>query len=435
LNITSYRPNEAVRVKGSLQRLEVADITRAIRLFRVPNPVRWSLLLFGFSIPFESVGIAFLSRGTITLARVAGLCFFACCCLYPKRCFPLPNRAVRWFLAYLTIYCLNGLFIAEDLSEQFHESLFTLIQLLALFWIASGLLREEKSARGILLSYSLASGLLSVGVLFGLVGLSAAKMERGTARLTVEGTNPNYVAYVTAMAAVILIGLLLCSDIRRLWHKAVLIGLTLPLLAMTVYTGSRAAIAAFLLGVSVYFLPFGNSRKRMTALIWGAFAVAVSVYLALSNPVASARWSAVYYEGKVSGRNEIYRKAFEMITEQPILGWGPVQNQLELGRRLGIRNRNAHNLYLQTFLEVGLVGAGAFLIALWFCVRTAWRARRGKLGWLPLALLTTLLAENLAHSWLAMKPTWLVLSLSVAAASLPAGLKGQHIYNLKRRTL
>ena len=137
-----------------------------------------------------------------------------------------------------------------------------------------------------------------------------------------------------------------------------------------------------------------------------------------SDPVASSRLGEAYSEGNVAGRDRIYPAALEMIVERPILGWGN-----EFSRELGKRThalggeRDAHSLVLHLFLEVGAMGAVPFLVGLWLCAQAAWKSRSGSLGVLPLALLSTVFAVNLAHTWLSHKLMWLVLALALAAAS------------------
>src|SRR2546430_17364485 len=56
-----------------------------------------------------------------------------------------------------------------------------------------------------------------------------------------------------------------------------------------------------------------------------------------------------------------------MIRERPFLGWGPVENQVELERRLqdpGYVKRDAHNLLLELLTSTGVAGTNPFLLRL-----------------------------------------------------------------------
>ena len=113
--------------------------------------------------------------------------------------------------------------------------------------------------------------------------------------------------------------------------------------------------------------------------------------------------------------------AGEMISEQPILGWQPINWYYELGRRVGGNwtsiGRDAHNLFLSVLLQVGVIGAIPFLIGLWLCGQSAWMARTRSLGLLPLALVITVLAVGMSATTLGLKLHWFILSLALAAGS------------------
>jgi len=155
------------------------------------------------------------------------------------------------------------------------------------------------------------------------------------------------------------------------------------------------------------------------------------VYFVASNSDFLERWEQTYYEGSLEGREDIFSAAAEMISERPLLGWQPVNWFYELGQRVGgewtWRGRDVHNLYLAVLLEVGVLGATPFFIGLWWCARSAWRARRERLGLLPLALLVTLLAGSMAGTSLYYKVPWLILALTLSAgpAAMPSELKKQ----------
>ena len=52
-----------------------------------------------------------------------------------------------------------------------------------------------------------------------------------------------------------------------------------------------------------------------------------------------------------------------------------------------------------------------------------WKARKGSLGILPLALLSTMLTVNMANTWLLQKSMWLILALALAVTT--AAARGQ----------
>ena len=180
-----------------------------------------------------------------------------------------------------------------------------------------------------------------------------------------------------------------------------------------------------MVGCLVYLLPILNFKLRLTAIIIAVIGIVATLYLVARNPDYSERWEQTYYEGNVSGRDQIYSAAIEMALERPIFGWQPVIHWRELGLRLGEWERDEHSLFLHLLLEVGLVGTIPFLVALWLCGKGAWNARKAELGSLPLALMLATLTSNITDTFMARKSLWLVLALTVAAGSSAA--KGKTI--------
>jgi O-antigen ligase len=184
-----------------------------------------------------------------------------------------------------------------------------------------------------------------------------------------------------------------------------------------VYTGSRGGILACVIGVVLYALPYHKSKRKMTAILVATIAVLGVVYIVVNDERALSRFETTYETGNTAGRDRLFAAAIEMITEKPLLGWGPIIWAYELGSRegRGFRERGTHNLVLYLLVEVGLLGAAPFLIGLGLCVRAAWTARVGSLGLLPLVLLATMLVGSMSLDTLRYKTLWLVLMLSLAS--------------------
>jgi len=399
----------------------------AVAVRGIPTAVRWFYLMFIFTLPYDAADLGFMT-GSLSIAKISGLLFFAFYFFYygfsRKRSLPHPPHAMWWFLIYMVIFVLSGLFEPVELAENVSFSgVFTFAQLLVFFLITSDLLKDEKMARRVLLTYAIASSLLALGMVAGLPGFST---NVGGGRVEAMGDNANASGQHMALSLLMLIGLTLNGTFKRLTSKALLPLLAMPLLAGIVMTGSRAAVGAFIIGCSVYVLPHWRSRRILISIILATVGIGAAIYMVAGNPDFMERWLQTYYESETSGREEIYGAAIEMISERPIFGWHPVGAFYELGTRVGLwTGRDAHNLFLDVLLGLGVMGAIPFLIGLWLCVRAAWRARSGVLGMLPLALIATNLAASIFHTNLTWKPQWFVLALTFAAASSKVGGSGR----------
>jgi O-antigen ligase len=395
-----------------------------------PGMVRWAFLLFVFAIPFETIDLAAIS-GASSVSRLAGLLFFSICFLYPKVCFRRPPQALWWFVGYASVHALSGLSLPKQLLGQFIPWLQTFVQLLVLCWIGSTLLQEEKFARHILLTFSIAALLVATGLILGLPGFS----ETREGRIATAGSNPNAFAIPMALGAQVLIGFSIDQIRRNIWMRATFMALALLPLTAMVYTGSRGGLIAFLTGVAVYALPYRSSKRKMTAILGVAIAVIGVVYVAVNDQSTLSRLESSYNTGDTAGRDKLIVASREMISEKPLLGWGAIAWSYELGAREGhgYKYRSSHNLVLDLLMEGGLLGAMPCLIGLGLCVWAAWTARVLNLGLLPLVWLITIIIANMSGEWLGTKSMWLVLTLSLASgASIVTQYKRE---NLMTRTI
>ena len=404
---------------------------------QIPKVVRWSFIGFASAIPFEGASIA----TSLSLSKLSGVVFIACYLFFynplsGKRRFPSGSVPLFWFLAYFAIFLANGIFLdAEDLG-QFARMALTLTQLLLVFWIAGSLLTVELLRRRVLLGFAFGAVASAVATLLKIPGFAIIIEGHLGERLTSMDSNPNYVAFTMAIAAVILLGTVLDTKTRSLWRNLFLISLTLPLLAVAVRTGSRTGVASFFIGFAICL--FFNSKPgyRLAAVLLFAMVTSSIGFLVVRYPTLMTRFEEAS-EGNLAGRQNIIPAALDMISERPVLGWQPILYWEELGRRTGrvFGSRDAHNLVLHLFLEVGFVGAAPFLIGIGVCVQGAWRARSHRVGILPFALLITALSSNLTLNYIARKPQWLIFALAVAAASVSMRKKAPHPYLIRRPLL
>jgi O-antigen ligase len=392
----------------------------------IPASVRWLLLLFVFSMPFEMYPSSFTS-GSLSLAKIAGALFIAVYLTHYNpfsrtRSLPRFSRAMWGFAGYLAVFALNGFFSAPGFFDSLFSRFLTMTQLVVFFWIASDLLRDEGLARKALHTYALAASAVALAMLVGVSGLSVTYKTSVGARMSSMGFNPNTLSVLLVLAALILMGLYLILPPLRFTRKVWLVALALPLVPAVVSTGSRNGIVIFVLGFLVYLLPSRRYRGKPTVPILAMLAIAAVVYFISQNSAILTRFQQTYERGDLSGRLGIYTEAIEMISEQPLFGWRPVEFWYELGRRVqGFwRIRDAHNTYLHLLLEVGFAGAIPFAIGLWFCARAAWRGRNGTLGLLPLALVMAVLAGGMSGTDIARKHLWFVLAIAVATEPVVA---------------
>jgi O-antigen ligase len=369
-------------------------------------------LVFIFWMPLEAAGLNYLP----TPGRIAGIPFFLSCLFAPSLCFRKPRPATLYFSAYLVLAGFHGLFSPHGVGA--FGAFLTMTQLMVFAWIAGNLFRSTRLARQALRSYGAATVILALGTLGGLPGF-AGKSEGATAATEIRTTafqqNPNDVAGMAALGAIILLGEFMSPGSKRLYRWACALG-GLANVALIVRTASRAGFAALMLGLTVFLLPGVGMRRSFVAALQALFVVAGALYLLFRGPVLEGRMGSFYHAGDVT-REHIYRAALEMVMKKPIAGWGPMVAQIQLGARVASKTgtRDAHNLLLTLLLEIGAIGTIPFLIGLYHVGLAAWRGRAGPLGPVPLALLAVILVTNVAHTNLAWKSMWFVLAMAMSA--------------------
>jgi len=380
--------------------------------------------LFVFSVPFEAIDVLLTAYG-LSLSRLIGLAMICVALTQVRTCFARPPAAFWAFAVYLLIAALASVTVSSAYSSMATEKLATRIQLLVLFWIAGNLFRYPRVAMSAI--WSLAVATLIIGMLAA-VGFGMT-VNPDTGRLSMFAEDPNSLAGMLSLGILAWIGLG-----RELGHQTSVLSRywVVPCLiigAAVIRTGSRGGVVALLCGVLALLVAKREGRKRRPNG-WIVIAMVLMVGVGLiTSATNAARWRATFVEGKYSDRDQILVMAWGMFLEQPVFGWGPARNMGELGERkgqiwgideLGGRKGwsmlDTHNGLLMVLTELGLAGSIPFVLALWLCVRDAWRGRAGAYGVTPFTLLICALVVNMSVTWNQRKPFWLVLSLAVASA-------------------
>jgi len=382
--------------------------------------VRWALYVTVFLIPLE-----YPDRLVFEVSTIAGSCFLAVTVLQPRACYRLLPWAMLAFALYFGVEQLafvtegavypGGLYLDEVAKS------FLLFLLWVLFgWVCSNLLREERLYRGAL--KSLVFGCL-VRAALPLLGIGRTAHEQGTGgeRVTALGQNANQSAHVLALGLLAFIGLTYVQPAgvppRRIfgWGAVVLIGVGI------VQTGSRGGLVVFSVGLLVYLATGRTLRARIRNIAVAIMGFGVMIFIVSQSEVMRGRLERAE-EGSFSQRENIFPTLLGMFRERPTLGWGPVTNKYELASRLGDAihdRRDAHNILLEVLTASGLLGTIPFCLGLWLCVRSAWLARAGPRGVVPLALVLAVIAGNMSENRIAGPLLWLILGCALASEVEP----------------
>jgi O-antigen ligase len=383
------------------------------------QPLSTSLLLQGglyllvASIPFE-----YPDRSIpLEIPTLTGAVFLLITLLYPRRCYGRVPAAVLWFGAYLAVFLISLVAGGGDYAIEAISEFVVVLQGVLVLLAAINLMQEERVARRALLTLVAACSVRAALPFLGL-GRTSSAVWTGGERISALGQNANSAAMILAAGLIALIGLTLMRS-RKSVAAYVIASLLAALIGLALLeTGSRGGLASLFGGVMVFALAANTWQQRLRNGVIAALGITLLSLAILRVPMMKNRLVDSVTTGNMAGREQLYPALWTMFLERPVLGWGPITNTQELALRIGERERPrraAHNIVLELLTASGLVGAIPFLVGVGLAIRGAWRARHGKHGALPLALLGTLFLANMSGDWLASKLLWLVIAYACAS--------------------
>jgi exopolysaccharide production protein ExoQ len=234
-----------------------------------------------------------------------------------------------------------------------------------------------------------------------------------------------------ALLALIVFAVQLAAGSTRRWRTVA----WLALAALTVYLTRSATITLALVAVIAVALAVLLIRSARTSRARvGFYALIVAVVAALVVIVVVARDSVLAAMGKqpdLTGRTDIWDSVIGLAVQRPVFGWGWVSYWTPWGEPLntlafegGVHQYQAHNAWLDVWLQVGIVGLtvfGALVVSTavrsWSFATDRAITRPGTTGtfsvesMLPLLVLTALLVQSLAESRLIIEYGLLLLTV------------------------
>ena len=92
----------------------------------------------------------------------------------------------------------------------------------------------------------------------------------------------------------------------------------------------------------------------------------------------------------LNGRTPLWAIAFDQIMQHPFLGVGYFASRFFLGSATTFNAGHTHNAYIETFLNLGIIGFILLLVFLLYCGR---RSLEDRSGFLPALLFICLLGS------------------------------------------
>ncbi|MDH6425141.1 exopolysaccharide production protein ExoQ [Aurantimicrobium minutum] len=246
--------------------------------------------------------------------------------------------------------------------------------------------------------------------------------------------NRNQLGFIAVIALIVFSIQLAQKTVWRNWGT-VWILIALLTIGLTRSATDIIALAAVVaVAALVLWMRSVPAAKRRPVYLT-AFAVIIALTVLVN--VASSAILAVFGKGSdLTGRTDIWAAVTAMAEQRPGFGWGwlsPWVPWLEpfnnLAVRSGVHYLQAHNVWLDVWMQLGYVGVIALAIAMFALLSRSWFIAIDRPQWdlvetrpysasslLPLLVTVALLAQSFAESQLVVQSGWalvVILSLTV----------------------
>lgn len=398
--------------------------------YRAVNPlVRYALYVFVFSLLFEWPDRPI----PMEVPTLIGFIYLAFTLLQPKVCYRCFPKGMWFYVIYLCYLALLCSFVSHKDDAMKHLTL--MVQIFFLMWSGYNLMRYERIMKTVLVTLVISCSAISVMQLVGIATTDYYDFYIGSRR-SVLGQNPNNMANNISIGLAALMGFAFGHNKTSSRAKYILLASLAAIMVGAIFnTGSRGALLAFGIGFAAFAIRGKTLWAKAKSLILVLAALGGLVLAVLQTPSMTSRFKQTVDEDNtnmnMAGREKIFPAAWNMFKERPLIGWGPVDNKYELGKRvlivkdLSIHTRSLsykgiedpHNMLLDALTSTGLFGTIPLVIFIILCFLAAWRARQGFQGALPLVMVITVILINMSGNWIASKLDWLMMAYALASAS------------------
>jgi O-antigen ligase len=392
--------------------------------YRAVNPlVRCAFYVFIFSLLFEWPDRPI----PMEIPTLIGFIYLAFTFLQPKVCYRRVPKELLFYALYLCYFALLCGFVKRQGDAI--KLLTLMVQIFFLMWSGYNLMRYERIMKTALMTLVISCSVVSAMQLLGVAATQWEFYGVGS-RSSVLGQNPNNMANNISLGLVALMGITFGPNKISPRAKYGLAPLGVVMVGAIIDTGSRGALLALGIGYAVFAIRGKTLWAKAKSLIIVLVVLGGLVLAVLQTPSMTSRFNRTINGNDMSGREKIFPAAWDMFKEKPLIGWGPIDNMYELGKRVRIikdinnkrsyTNKGAmdtHNMFLGALTSTGLFGTVPLFIIVILCMLAAWRARRGSQGALPLVMVVTVILINMSGNWIASKLDWLMMAYVLASAS------------------
>lgn len=199
-----------------------------------------------------------------------------------------------------------------------------------------------------------------------------------------NGFHPTYLSMLTTLSLAIILDRKTLRKLTTLYRplKYIIVGVVIWLVIFNILLASKAGVIVQLMVIVLFALRELIARRYINSVVLVLLLAVSTASIPTIFTYTATRFdllaeSVVYINEEdnllhldkttTNSRMNGWKASFDLIRQQPILGVGPGAikeklNKAYLARGLGYGNRNPHNQYLQTWLELGLPGIVMLLL-------------------------------------------------------------------------
>jgi O-antigen ligase len=365
----------------------------------------------------------------------------------PKRILkqiPWPLIALLVLMPISIIYSNYQMFSAIASFAQYATSLFALFLAAAFSW--RHLLRIFSNVVRVILTASLLFEFVAAAIVRGPIAPIFKNYEGDTPPASayywtrahlfdgdrIQGIvgNSNILAFI-AMIGLVVFAIDYAVSTTPKWLSASSFALAAAMLLLSKSAGVAFAVAAIAVAATVALIVEGKDRDlrhRIYRWVWACAGV-VSIVVLIN------RAEVFTFFGKtpdMTGRSTIWKLVLGLIAERPIQGWGWISHWMpgvKPFEGLVVINKvpyyQAHNAYLDMWLQLGGIGLLLLLILVAMTFVKLWRLgvrHTNPLYLWPMLVFFGLLAQNLTESRMLLEIGWVLLVLMAVKANDPDDL-------------
>lgn len=277
------------------------------------------------------------------------------------------TKLVFYYLPFMLFLLLSALKFME--FSLMVKEIVRWLELILVYFLTINLINGDKKVRVVLYSMILTAVMVSIcGIVSYLSGV--ADVYEGRPGAYVFFGHPNALAGYINLIIPVIFGLLFTSVF--LWERIMLGVFSVLTILVWFLTYSRAAWLSLIL--VMILSPFLTKVKKRTAfLLIMIFAIFAIIFLfSISNVTNDIMERLLTTNATLESRFQCYLIGFRMVRDNLFFGIG-IGNYLLLSGKiptsLAIQENHLHNLYLQIFVEAGIMGLCTFFFWLAYVLK------------------------------------------------------------------